>query len=73
MTLFCDACGDITKAVRPCKFVYHDGTTINFDICLDCMENGTLQINLPRKRLVSFVLKSLQSKRKWQKRGGNKP
>jgi len=69
MTFFCDACGDITKAVYPCKFVFHDGATINFNICLDCMENGELQINLPRRRLVSFVLKSLQSKRKWQKRG----
>ena len=54
--LFCDCCGDIVKAVYPCKFVFHDGLIYEFNICLDCMDNGTLEINLKRKRLVAQIL-----------------
>ena len=68
-TLFCDACGDQVKVVYPCKFIYHDGLTIEYNICLDCMKNGTLEINLPRKRLVANVLKRLTPKRLWRNRG----
>lgn len=71
--LFCDACGDQAKAVYPCKFVYHDGLTIDINICPDCMKNGELQIDLPRKRLTSNILKRLKthnSKALWRKRSG---
>ena len=54
--LFCDACGDQVTAVHPCKFVFHDRLTINLNICPDCMKYGKLEIDLPRKRLVSIVL-----------------
>ena len=60
--LFCDVCGDQVKVVRPCKFVYHDRLTIDYNICLDCMETGELRIDLSRKRLVSGILKSLKPK-----------
>ena len=63
-TLFCDCCGDIVNAVYPCKFVFHDGLTTNLDICPDCMNHGTLEINLKRKRLVTLLLlrrKSIRS------------
>ncbi|HDQ05643.1 MAG TPA: hypothetical protein ENN36_02830 [Candidatus Bathyarchaeota archaeon] len=60
--LFCDCCGDAVKAVYPCKFVFHDGLTCDFNVCLDCMENGTLEINLQRKRLVSQILVRLSKK-----------
>lgn len=53
--LFCDCCGDEVKAVYPCKFVFHDQLTCDFNICLDCMDNGTLNVNLKRKRLVSQI------------------
>jgi hypothetical protein len=61
--LFCDCCGDAVKVVYPCKFVFHDGLTCNFNVCLDCMETGTLEINLKRKRLVSKILLRLSKKR----------
>ena len=61
--LFCDCCGDSVKAVYPCKFVFHDGLSCDFNICLDCMNNGTLEINLQRKRLVSKILLRLSKKR----------
>ncbi len=61
--LFCDCCGDLVKAVHPCKFVFHDGLSCDFNICLDCMDNGTLEINLQRKRLVSKILLRLSKKR----------
>lgn len=61
--LFCDCCGDIVKAVYPCKFVFHDGLTYELNICLDCMENGTLEINLKRKRLVAQILFKLSKTR----------
>ena len=51
--LFCDCCGKEVKAVYPCKFVYHDNLICEFNICLDCMEQGTLKINLKRKRIVT--------------------
>jgi len=54
--LFCDCCGDIVNAVYPCKFIFHDGLTYDFNICPDCMENGILEIDLNRKRLVAQVL-----------------
>jgi len=60
--LFCDCCGDAVKAVYPCKFVFHDRLTCDFNICLDCMKNGTLKINLKRKRLVSQILLRLSKK-----------
>ena len=66
--LFCDCCGDQVKAVRPCKFLFHDGLIIDYNICLDCMENGTLKINLRRRRLVAKVLKRLVPKRLWRNR-----
>jgi hypothetical protein len=49
--------------VYPCKFVFHDGLTCDFNICLDCMEKGTLKIDLQRKRLVSKILLRLAKKR----------
>lgn len=61
--LFCDCCGDSVVAVYPCKFVFHDSLTCNFNICLDCMETGTLKINLKRKRLVSKILLKLAKKK----------
>jgi hypothetical protein len=54
--LFCDCCGDLVKAVYPCRFVFHDGLTCDFKVCPDCMENGTLEIDLKRKRLVAQLL-----------------
>lgn len=60
--LFCDCCGDEVKAVYPCKFVFHDNITSEFNICLDCMETGILQINLKRKRLVSKIILKLSKK-----------
>ncbi|TET26173.1 MAG: hypothetical protein E3J73_04960 [Candidatus Bathyarchaeum sp.] len=61
--LFCDCCGDSVKAVYLCKFTFHDGLTCDFNICLDCMETGTLKINLKRKRTVSKILLRLSKKR----------
>lgn len=61
--LFCDCCGDSVKVVYPCKFVFHDNLSCDFNICLDCMDNGTLEINLQRKRLVSKILLRLSKKR----------
>jgi hypothetical protein len=58
--LFCDCCGDSVKAVYPCKFVFHDGVTLTFHVCLDCMEHGTLEINLCRRRLVAKILQRLK-------------
>jgi len=54
--LFCDCCGDIVKAVYPCKFVFHDGLIYDLNICLDCMDNGILEIDLRRKRLITQML-----------------
>lgn len=62
--LFCDCCGDEVKAVYPCKFVFHDKLTCDFNICLDCMDNGTLSINLKRKRLVSKIQFKLAKRNK---------
>ena len=67
--LFCDCCGDQVKMVYPCKFIFHDGLTRDFNICLDCMETGTLEINLPRQRLVTKIL-SRMGKVSWKKRLG---
>ena len=68
--LFCACCGDETKAVYPCKFVFHDGLTFDLNICLDCMNKGkTLTIDLGRKRLVTKILKSLGAKKNWRNRG----
>ena len=66
--LFCDACGDVVKAVYPCKFVFHDGRIINLNICPDCMKHGKITIDLPRMNLVSIVLTSWEGKTKWRKR-----
>jgi len=57
--IFCDCCGDLTKAVYPCKFVFHDGLIVDLNVCLDCMENGTLEINVGRKRLVAKIKRRL--------------
>lgn len=54
--LFCDCCGDLVKVAYPCRFVFHDGLTYDFNICPDCMENGTLEIDLKRKRLAAQIL-----------------
>ena len=53
---FCDCCGDIVKVVYPCKFIFHDGSVYELNICPECMDNGTLEINLKRKRLVAQIL-----------------
>jgi len=55
-TLFCDCCGDIVKVVYPCKFIFHDGSIYDLNICPNCMDDGTLEINLKRKRLVARFL-----------------
>ena len=34
------------------KFVFHDGLVCDLNICLGCMNNRTLQIDLKRKRLI---------------------
>jgi len=54
-----DVCGDNIKAVYPCKFVFHDGLTLDLNVCPDCMRDGTLTINLGRKRMVAGILKRL--------------
>ena len=59
--LFCDCCGEIVKAVYPCKFIYHDNLICDFNICLDCMTDGTLKIDLKRKRKVSQILLKLST------------
>ncbi len=68
--IWCDACGDIALAVYPCKFTFHDGRELPFNICPPCMKTGTLTIDLPTKRLASIVLNKLGLK-KWRKRGKN--
>jgi len=67
-TLFCDCCLDIVNAVYPCKFVFHDGLEKDFNICLDCMETGTLEINLHRQRTVVKLIAKLAARRLWRKR-----
>ena len=57
--LWCDCCGDAVRAVYNCKFVFHDGLIIDYNICPDCMSNGTLTIDLSRKRMVAGILKRL--------------
>ena len=57
---WCDVCGDIVKAVYPCKFVFHDKREIPFDICLDCMETGVLAIDLSRRKLISILLEKMR-------------
>ena len=61
--LFCDCCGDLVKAAYPCRFVFHDGLTYHFNVCPDCMENGTLEIDLKRKRLVAQIILTLRGSR----------
>jgi len=56
---FCSCCGDVVKAVYPCKFVFHDGLEVELNICVDCMADGVLEIDLGRKRLVASILKRL--------------
>jgi len=60
--LFCDCCGDQVKAVCPCKFVFHDGIEVEFNVCLECMDGGVLEIDLSRKRLVAKILSRLQKR-----------
>ena len=57
--LFCDCCCDIVKAVFTCKFVYHDGLECKLNICVECMSNGILEIDLGRKRMVAKILERL--------------
>ena len=64
VTLFCDACGDQVKVVYPCKFVYHDGLTVDYNICLDCMKEGELKINLSRKKQATNIIKKLRNPRR---------
>jgi len=58
--LFCDCCGDIVKVVYPCKFAFHDGREVPFNICLDCLDNGNLSFNLKRKHMVAYTLEALE-------------
>jgi len=53
--LFCEVCGDNVKVVYPCKFIFHDGITVNINICLGCYDSE-LTIDLGRKRLVGKIL-----------------
>ena len=64
MTYVCACCGDFCNAVYPCVFTFHDGLAIDLDICLDCMETGTLKINLQRKRMVAEILRRFNEKDK---------
>ena len=66
--LFCDCCGDEVKAVYPCRFVFSDGSFVPVNVCLDCMENESLEIPLARKRLVAKILGRLSAKEKWRRR-----
>jgi len=66
--LFCECCGDNVKAVYPCKFVYYDGLEVKLNICLDCMHDGELVIDLKRKRQVARILKDLSVKNRWRTR-----
>jgi len=66
--LWCDACGDEVTACYPCKFTFHDGREIGFNICPQCMKHGTLVIDLPRRRLIAIVLTTMEAKREWRKR-----
>lgn len=68
MKLYCDSCGDEVKVAYPCRFIYHDGVAVSFNVCLDCMKSGTLEIDLCRKRLVAKILKGLSGKEKWRQR-----
>ena len=65
--MFCDCCGDQVKAVYICRFVFHDKIERIFQICIECMDNGTLKIDLKRKRLVSKILSKVGSEL-WKKR-----
>ena len=60
--LFCSVCGDQIKAAYPCKFVFHDGIEVEFNVCLECMDGGILEIDLSRKRLVAKILGNLNKK-----------
>jgi len=60
VTMFCDCCNDQVKVVFPCKFVYHDGLTVDLNICIECMDERTLSINLFRKRMVAKIQQKLQ-------------
>ena len=63
LPMFCDCCGEKVKAVYPCKFVYHDGLTVDLNICVECMEERTLSINLYRKRMVAKIKARLDEMR----------
>ena len=54
IVLFCDACGDIVKVVYPCKLVTPK-FEIPLNICLDCLENGKLSLDLGRKAKIAYV------------------
>jgi len=64
MTLWCDCCGDQVKVVYPCKFVFYDGTSIDFNVCIDCMERGKLVIDLPRKKRISEIVMRIRDLKK---------
>lgn len=59
---FCDCCGDLVKAAYSCKFVYYDGLTVDLNVCIDCMEHGTLIIDLARKRMVAKIRERLRGR-----------
>lgn len=54
--MFCDCCGDAVKATYKCKFIFYDGLKCDINICPECMNNGTLEINLKRKRCAAQIL-----------------
>ena len=71
--LFCACCGDEVKAIYLCKFVYHDNLIVDLNVCLDCMDTGTLKIDLKRRRHVGSILKRIVRFNMWKKRTeGNK-
>lgn len=63
MTRWCSACGDRAVVTFPCKFEFHDGIILSFNICVECLNGGTLEINLSRKRLVAKIIKKLSNKK----------
>lgn len=58
--LFCDCCGDSVNIAMPTKLVFSDGIILSFNICLECLNDGVLEINLHRKRLVSKILQKIK-------------
>ena len=53
--IFCDSCGERTKASVPLEVKYPDGAKTVINLCLDCNE----KIKGSRKRLVAEMLRIL--------------